>query len=148
MYFKIMEYLYKIKGKIKPIPVILRGLALIFLCFSLFVLVAIPFPGMKYSVNGISMTYSEFIKSKGSFIFLSVGIICPICGYSILSRKKWGRYIILLGYIVPALIMPIVSYSKLTDIIRLIPTLLFSFLVYWYLFLKESVRNYYENGVS
>ena len=64
MYFKITEYIQAFKSKIAPIPFLLRTVALCFLCFSLFIIAIIPFPEMNYTVNGVSMTYSDFMKTK------------------------------------------------------------------------------------
>jgi hypothetical protein len=144
MYFKIIEYIQAFKSKIAPIPFLLRIVALCFLCFSLFIIAIIPFSDMNYTLNGVSMTYSDFMKTKAPWIFVSVGIICPICGYTILNRIKWGRFLMLGSYMIPSIILPILSMKEFVNIINVLPSLLFSLVIYWYLFLNENVRNYYN----
>ena len=144
MYFKIIEYIQAFKSKIAPIPFLLCTVALCFLCFSLFIIAIIPFPEMNYIVNGVSMTYSDFMKTKAPWIFVTIGIICPICGYTILNRIKWGRFLMIGTYMIPSIILPILSMREFFNLINILPSLLFCLVVYWYLFVKENVRNYYN----
>lgn len=145
MYYRFLEYIDNFKSKIKPIPFILRTLSLIFLVFTMFILAAIPYPGMNYTINGESVTYTEFLKNGAVFVFLIVGIVSPICGYTILNRKKWGRYILLLSFAVPSVILPLINTTSFLQVINLLPSVLFSLVVYWYLFVKETVVSYYNN---
>ncbi len=146
MYFKIIEYIQAFRSKIASMPFVLRVVALCFLCFSLFIIAVIPFPGMNYTVNGVAMTYGDFMKTKAPWIFVAAGIICPICGYTILNRIKWGRLLMMCSYMIPSIILPVLRMNELLTLINILPSLLFSLVIYWYLFVKESVSNYYNSA--
>lgn len=144
MYFNVIEYIQAFKSKIAPIPFLLRVLTLCFLCFSIFLIAIIPFPAMMFTVNGVSMTYNDFMKTKAPWLFITVGIVCPICGYTILNRMKWGRLLMSGTYALPSIILPILSLKDFVSILYILPSILFFLVIYWYLFVKENVKNYYN----
>ena len=140
-----MEYVNLLKSIFNPMPFILRSMALCFFGFSMFLVALIPNSDMTYTVNGNIMSFTDFMNTKAPLAFLAAGVIFPICGFSIVKRMKWGRYVMFIGYVIPGIVLEIFSITQLEDLYSLIPGILFSILVYWYLFIKKTVQNYYNN---
>jgi hypothetical protein len=122
---------------------VLLVFAFVFPIFTL--LLVLPYGrGIHYSVNGASVTYDEFLR-RGHFIpFVFIGIYSGILACGFIRAARWSRPLCFLPFAVsfilafihhqPPLTVAVYDYLSLSLLVALLA---------WYLFFRQTVRDYY-----
>ena len=123
-------------------PFVLRLIAIfsfLGLCFA-----GVIFPFMKFSINGKEVTYSEFWSSGSGIQAYTLGISLFISGIGIYMKKEWSRSLLLIVFITFYLLIPAVQ-NGLESLINNLPvSLIYLVPLIWYLYFKQSVKDYYS----
>jgi len=136
----------------RPMPVILKVLTGI--CFAMalcLVVAAIPVPHMHYEINGHDVSYADFWKLGGGPLFVVAGIVLPLSGFGFVNRKHWGRYLCTGFFVIGSLFqffagLFIPVYK--TDASVQLSYAVFVAVLVWYLFCKQSVKEYFSEQVG
>ena len=138
----IFLYIYIV---FQEMPWLLRLLSVVCLIFGAFaVAVIVPFPKGSYWLNGKTVTYEQFKASGGVLFFFINSIPTLIAGIGLILRKTWSRLIILLllpMQIAVAFVLGLENWAGVKG--GLIGVLIITPLLFWYLFSKRRVKEYF-----
>ena len=95
-------------------------------------------PGGGHSINGELVSFTEFWRRGGGPVFVAVGVLLPVIGYGIATRKGWSRYLFI-GFLVVTSLLSFAFHPNAEDVI----SFLFIGLMTWYLFWRRSVSDYF-----
>ena len=105
-------------------------------------------PSDEYFINNHPVTYEEFWKFGGGTFFIITGLLHPIIGLLFIKKKSIGR-VLLVGFIVTIFVAESVAgifveiYRK--NLASVLQTGLIVGLLTWYLFYKNSVKEYFTS---
>ncbi len=103
-------------------------------------------PGGNFTINGRAVTYSEFWRSGAGPLFVLIGVILPITGYAFVKRKSWGRFLfagLLVAINIATMVMDEFMTAELVSPSDFVWSLASMALLVWYLFFKQSVKDYF-----
>ena len=132
----------------KQMPFILKLLTV--LCFAgVLFPVGAAIPGDGFTINGQQVSQAEFWRLGAGPLFVLVGIVFPITGYAFAQRKSWGRHLFT-GFLFVDNIAMLIA-GQFVPVYRMRPVDLIQYpifmaLLVWYLFFKQSVREYFDGG--
>jgi len=98
-------------------------------------------PGGGYSINGESVSFTEFWRRGGGPLFVAIGILLPVIGYGILKRRRWSRYWFA-GFLIITAAYSLTFCPQWNDVLGL----LYAGFLIWYLFWRHTVCAYFEHG--
>jgi hypothetical protein len=99
--------------------------------------------GSRFTINGSPASYDEFRRQGGIVWFFIFSIYSAVNVYGLIHASRWSR---------PLLLLPVVSLSILAFIHHAtfsaadwLSQVLTIGLMVWYLFFRQTVRDYYAN---
>jgi hypothetical protein len=95
-----------------------------------------------FVINGTQVTYDDFGRRGGFLTFFLIGVYCAVLVYGFLHASCWSRPLLLLPFIVSPILTFIRYHGTLAPYNYLISFLAIALLV-WYLFFRQTVRDYY-----
>ena len=140
-----------VSSRLQQMPYGLRVVSKILLTFAfvfpIFTLLLVLPHGRDahYSINGTPVTYDEFLR-RGHFLpFFFIGIYSGILAFGFIRASRWSRpfcflplvvsFIMALAHHQPSFAVALYDYSSLVLSVALFV---------WYLFFRQSVRDYYS----
>jgi hypothetical protein len=97
-----------------------------------------------YLINGTPVTYDEFLRHVPFRLFFLFGIYSGILTYGLIRATNWSRPLCFLPFAISFILALIYRQPPLAVALcnSLSPVLIMAFLA-WYLFYRQSVRDYY-----
>ena len=125
----------------KAMPTILKFLTAHAL-FSFLFLIGSIIPHDSFSINGQSVSYSEWWSSGVGPYASSLGILMPIVGFLLIARTRYAR-IIYLMVISLGLIVPYLYFGKFE--LALVGVIVMA-VISAYLYLRPPVKEYFASN--
>jgi len=139
-----------VSSRLQQMPYGLRIVSRVLLIFAfvfpIFTLLLVLPHGrdVHYSINGTPVTYDEFLR-RGHFVpFFLIGIYSGILAYGFIRASRWSRPICFLPFFM--LFITGIIYHQPPLAVALYDCLILVLqvtLLGWYLFYRQSVRDYY-----
>ena len=123
----------------KEMPTLLKFITAHALICLMFFVISIR-PNMPITFNGEDATVKEVWEAGYGLHLVAIGIIMPICGVLFLKRSKYSRPLYLIATFI-GLVLPGLVQGQIE--LLLFGVIFFS-MVLWYLYFKESVREFYN----
>ena len=95
-----------------------------------------------FVMNGKQVPYDEFWRRGGFLTSFIIGIYCAALVYGLLRASRWSRLLLVFPFIVSFVLDVIYNHATLA-FYRYLSPLLFITLLVWYLFFRQTVRDYY-----
>ncbi|MCE2029374.1 hypothetical protein [Sessilibacter corallicola] len=119
-------------------PIILKCITIHAVACFMF-LVGSVVPHDNFSVNGQSITYSEWWFSGAGFSAFIMGLFMPFAAWHILNKTKYSRHIYI-SMLFSSLSVPYLFYDQPNAIIY---NLIITGIICWYLFCNKSAAAYF-----
>ncbi len=107
-------------------------------------------PFLRFGLNGEVVTQAKLWTSGAGPAMMVLGMILLLTAHGIAHRMEWARLLFLFVMPIQTIIGLVVGLYDQTESERMMVeyVMLFAPLFWWYLFRKESVRNYFRQDMG
>jgi hypothetical protein len=98
-----------------------------------------------FIINGDHVSYDEFRRRGGFLALFLIGVCCAVLAYGLLHASRWSRPLLLLPAVASLVLVVIRHHTAPLPLYNYLSSLPAIILLAWYLFYRQTVKNYYIN---